>query len=44
MGGSGVTVRIRAGLGSGGPAPSLHVLDSTDPVAHDALVAILADA
>jgi hypothetical protein len=44
MGGSGVTVRILAGLGSSGPAPSLHVLNSTDPVALDALVAGLADA
>jgi hypothetical protein len=39
MGGSGVTVRILAGLGSGGPAPRLHVLDNTDPMALDALVA-----
>ena len=44
MGGSSVTVGVLAGLAADGEsaAPAVHVLDSTDPVAIDALVARLA--
>jgi hypothetical protein len=44
MGGSGVTVGVLAGLAADreSAAPAMHLLDSTDPVAIDALVAQLA--
>jgi hypothetical protein len=44
MGGSGVTVGVLAGLATDrkSAAPAMHLLDSTDPVAIDALVARLA--
>jgi hypothetical protein len=46
MGGSGVTVGVLAALtaGDGGRGPAVHLLDSTDPAAIDALVARLAEA
>jgi glucose-6-phosphate isomerase len=46
MGGSGVTVGVLAELaaGDGDPGPAVHLLDSTDPAAIDALVARLAEA
>jgi hypothetical protein len=45
MGGSGVTVGVLAELagGDGGRGPAVHLLDSTDPAAIDALVARLAE-
>jgi hypothetical protein len=44
MGGSGVTVGVLAelGLGEDGRGPTIHLLDSTDPAALDALVERLA--
>src|SRR5688500_16173367 len=44
MGGSGVTVGVLTALGLGDPerGPALHLLDSTDPAALDALVGRLA--
>jgi hypothetical protein len=46
MGGSGVTVGVLAELAAGdrGGGPAVHLLDSTDPAAIDALVARLAEA
>lgn len=46
MGGSGVTVGVLSELGltDSGGSPSVHVLDSTDPAALDALVASLCEA
>jgi hypothetical protein len=46
MGGSGVTVGVLAELAArdGGRGPAVHLLDSTDPAAIDALVARLAEA
>ena len=46
MGGSGVTVGVLAdlGLGDRGRGPMVHLLDSTDPAALDALVGRLAEA